>query len=575
MALLGAFDALRDADRDCSGDEDVDEAGRRAIGLARGLERLRFTPGHHSDTTRDAEPGAALDARGPSGETLAWALQCDTRDALLSSLLSSESAGCAWSELRRLGVPLWVKDDGELRRLVDAAARAEFAATRDPGGENPCALLYAALGRTSVLAGLFKAARDTRLAEFLSRNFAEDRHREAALKNAYALMSKHRYAFAATFFVLAGEHADAAALVWRRLGDLSLAVTVARLAPADARSRPKISAETAPPTPPGIMGGGANDDGMLSADAFAGFGAVEPANASAPDALAEADADPRGGPPPAAEPEAPLPASLSPLVKDFLRREIVPSLVEKDEMKDAWTLAALRWMCGDGSESVRLLSGFAPAADLCGIIFSRGPLRLVAPRLADAAGDAAAASRVPLILALEARGMPLAALEMCARGVGGGEAASIAVSDKIRGRLAAAALVAEAFGPPGSAVPDGERIREIVDALEAGMRSRAVVVPAPETRESLIRRRELAARAAAARAEAERRESVHFFGSPRSSLGSPRFASLERIRVGRRNRGVSENFTPASPTTPSPRACLLYTAPSPRDQRGSRMPSSA
>ena len=86
------------------------------------------------------------------------------------------------------------------------------------------------------------------------------------------------------------------------------------------------------------------------------------------------------------------------------------------------------------------------------------------------------------------------------------------------------------------------------------MRSRDVVVPAPETRESLIRRRELAARAAAARAEAERRESVHFFGSPRSSLGSPRFASLERIRVGRRNRGVSENFTPASPTTPSPRA---------------------
>ena len=188
-----------------------------------------------------------------------------------------------------------MKDDGELRRLVDAAARAEFAATRDPGGENPCALLYAALGRTSVLAGLFKAARDTRLAEFLSRNFAEDRHREAALKNAYALMSKHRYAFAATFFVLAGEHADAAALVWRRLGDLSLAVTVARLAPADARSRPKISAETAPPTPPGITGGGAEDDGMLSADAFfAGFGAVEPANASAPDALAEADADPRG-----------------------------------------------------------------------------------------------------------------------------------------------------------------------------------------------------------------------------------------------------------------------------------------
>ena len=87
------------------------------------------------------------------------------------------------------------------------------------------------------------------------------------------------------------------------------------------------------------------------------------------------------------------------------------------------------------------------------------------------------------------------------------------------------------------------------------MRRRDVVVPVPETRESLMRRRELAARAEEGRAEAERRnKSGNFFGSPRSSLGSPRFASLQRIRVGRRNRGVSENFPPASPTTPSPRA---------------------
>ena len=218
-----------------------------------------------------------------------------------------------------------MRDDGKLRRLVDTAARAEFAATRDPGGENPCALLYAALGRTSVLAGLFKAARDTRLAEFLSRNFAEDRHREAALKNAYALMSKHRHAFAATFFVLAGEHADAAALVWRRLGDLSLAVTVARLAPADARSRLKISAETAPATGRD-HGRRRKDDGMLSADASCGVRRGNPRRRPRPTRSPRLTRIP--GAPPAAEPEAP-PASLSPLVEDFLRREIVPSLVDR------------------------------------------------------------------------------------------------------------------------------------------------------------------------------------------------------------------------------------------------------
>jgi WD40 repeat protein len=229
MALLGALDALVDADGGTDSYGQIDEAGRRFRMLSR-ERKLRS----HRDEGR-------LDAHGPRGVELAWALQCDTQDALLSSVLNDESKDKSWKDLRRLGAPLWLRDTGELRRLVDAAARAEFAATRDPGGENPCALLYAALGRTSVLAGLFKASRETRLAEFLSRNFAEDRHREAALKNAYALMSKHRYSFAAAFFVLAGQHADAAALVWRRLGDLSLAVTVARFAPADANaSNPSV-----------------------------------------------------------------------------------------------------------------------------------------------------------------------------------------------------------------------------------------------------------------------------------------------------------------------------------------------
>ena len=37
---------------------------------------------------------------------------------------------------------------------------------------------------------------------------------------------------------------------------------------------------------------------------------------------------------------------------------------------------------------------------------------------------------------------------------------------------------------------------------------------------------------------------------------------------------VECGFIPANPLSP-PRPCLLYTSPSPRDQRGSRMPSSA
>ena len=123
---------------------------------------------------------APLDTCGPRGEELAWALHSDARDALLTSfgfsrtaegsevpgLESAPTGDASWRALRLAGAPLWVRDDETLRKLVDAAARQAFAASRDPGGENPCALLFAALGRASTLAGVFRAARDARLADF-------------------------------------------------------------------------------------------------------------------------------------------------------------------------------------------------------------------------------------------------------------------------------------------------------------------------------------------------------------------------------------------------------------------------
>ena len=347
---------MRDADG--GADSATDEAGRRFNALRRGraLRRAR---------------GGGVDPHGPRGEELAWALQCDTQEALLASALD-DSSGTGygtgfrgWARLRLLGAPLWLRDDDALRALVDGAARAEFAATRDPAGENPCALLFVSLGRVGVLAGLFRAVRDARLAEFFSRDFAEARHREAALKNAYALLSKHRYLFAATFFALAGQPADAAALVWKHGGDLSLAVTVARLAPAakkDAEEPNPTRTRTDSSRDPGAkIGGDAGDDGTISMDAFANFGARKTTPETTPENVSRTSPTP----PPEKEPEAeaPLPASLSPAAKTFLRAEVIPSFgVSSDATRgeDAWTLAALRWMCGDGDASVSALASVPP-----------------------------------------------------------------------------------------------------------------------------------------------------------------------------------------------------------------------
>ena len=63
----------------------------------------------------------------------------------------------------------------------------------------------------------------------LSNNFNESRWRTAALKNAYALMGKRRFEYAAALFLLAGHLKDAISVLSNQLNDMQLAIAVARV----------------------------------------------------------------------------------------------------------------------------------------------------------------------------------------------------------------------------------------------------------------------------------------------------------------------------------------------------------
>lgn len=78
---------------------------------------------------------------------------------------------------------------------------AQFGATKNTSA---CALMYIALGRQSLLAGLYRTYGDARVASFLSRDFSLDKNQLAAEKNAYVLLGQHRYEMAAAWFILAG-----------------------------------------------------------------------------------------------------------------------------------------------------------------------------------------------------------------------------------------------------------------------------------------------------------------------------------------------------------------------------------
>jgi hypothetical protein len=57
-----------------------------------------------------------------SYSSVQWALQSDSQDSLAPLTISQAPL---WSELRALGVPMWMKSDEALRVLVERVAKAE------------------------------------------------------------------------------------------------------------------------------------------------------------------------------------------------------------------------------------------------------------------------------------------------------------------------------------------------------------------------------------------------------------------------------------------------------------------
>lgn len=127
---------------------------------------------------------------------------------------------------------------------------------RDP---TACCLFYFALGKVKLVHGLWKQAawhkEQSMMLKFLSNDFTEDRWKTAALKNAFALLSKQRYGafplpqsdwtgtespdvlivpeYAAAFFLLGGSLKDAVNVCLKQLSDFQLAVALARAAEGD------------------------------------------------------------------------------------------------------------------------------------------------------------------------------------------------------------------------------------------------------------------------------------------------------------------------------------------------------
>lgn len=163
---------------------------------------------------------------------IVWAYHSESQDILLDLVSRHSSGRIRWDHARESGMFMWMTDLTALRKQFEVIARNEYTKTDE---KNPvdCSLYYIALRKKNVLIGLWRMAAWNReqsaTQRLLSNNFQESRWKTAALKNAYALLGRHRFEYSAAFFLLAGNLQGAVDVCTNQLQDLQLAIAVARV----------------------------------------------------------------------------------------------------------------------------------------------------------------------------------------------------------------------------------------------------------------------------------------------------------------------------------------------------------
>lgn len=161
-----------------------------------------------------------------------FAHHCTYEDILFNTISEHHDGKLSWREAKASGMAFWLSEKEALENLFTTIAQTSYRSSSPPDPVN-ASLWYLALHKKDLLAGLWRIAtwnreQRTTLA-FLKRDFSVPANRTAAAKNAYALMGKRRFEYAAAFFLLAEDPQSCVSVLAQQCGDIALAVAVARV----------------------------------------------------------------------------------------------------------------------------------------------------------------------------------------------------------------------------------------------------------------------------------------------------------------------------------------------------------
>ncbi|KAL3479818.1 RAVE protein 1 C terminal-domain-containing protein [Aspergillus californicus] len=166
-----------------------------------------------------------------SWREIVWAFHSGSQDILLDLVSRQFGGKLTWKTARESGMFMWLSNPATIRAQLEVVARNEYTKTEE---KNPvdCSLYYLALKKKNILQGLWRMAHGNRernaTQKLLANDFRDPRWQTSALKNAYALLGRRRFEYAATFFLLADHLRDAVFVLLNQVGDLQLAIAITR-----------------------------------------------------------------------------------------------------------------------------------------------------------------------------------------------------------------------------------------------------------------------------------------------------------------------------------------------------------
>ncbi|KIW12484.1 hypothetical protein PV08_09761 [Exophiala spinifera] len=172
------------------------------------------------------------DDSGVPWSAIVFASRSISQEVLVDLVTRFYGGKLTWEAARKSGLFCWLSHTEALQQQMENVGRAEFTKHED---RNPVdsSLYYLALRKKNVLQGLWRMAIGVREKEntlkLLANNFSDPKWKSTALKNAYALLSKRRFQYAAAFFLLGDSLWDAVNVCIHQVKDLQLAIAIARV----------------------------------------------------------------------------------------------------------------------------------------------------------------------------------------------------------------------------------------------------------------------------------------------------------------------------------------------------------